>query len=65
MYPRPHLIWVAASVCQSGPALAIFDPGSAWGMPYAPVDGLLAVTFHPLSPAHREFRQENWLGDHP
>jgi hypothetical protein len=29
MYRRPHVICVAALVCQSGPALAIREPGSA------------------------------------
>jgi len=42
MYPRPHLIWVAGLVCQSAPALAIFEPGSACGMPYAPEYGFSA-----------------------
>ena len=33
---------MAGLVSQSLPALAIFQPGSDWGMPYAPDDGLLA-----------------------
>jgi hypothetical protein len=33
MYSRPQVICVAAFVCQSGPALAIREPGSACGMP--------------------------------
>src|SRR5262249_34284624 len=65
MYPRPHRIWVAALLCQSGPALAIFEPGSACGMPYAPLLGLLACTFQPLSTFHRLTKQPNWLDDHP
>src|SRR5438874_693698 len=32
MYRRPHVICVAALVCQSGPALAIREPGSACGI---------------------------------
>src|SRR5271165_4878911 len=64
MYSRPHLICVAASVCQSGPALAILEPGSACGMPYAP-SGFAAVTLQPLSWAHSGSRQENWLDDQP
>jgi hypothetical protein len=40
MYSRPHLICVAGLVCQSGPALAIFAPGSACGMPKAPEPAL-------------------------
>jgi hypothetical protein len=56
---------VAALDCQFDPALAIFDPGSACGMPYAPVLGLLAVTLQPLSAVHNGCRQENWLEDHP
>src|SRR5580693_8338512 len=64
MYSRPHLICVAASVCQSGPALAILEPGRACGMPYAP-SGFAAVTLQPLSCAHSGSRQENWLDDQP
>jgi len=30
-------------LCQSGPALAIFEPGSACGMPYAPLHRRRAV----------------------
>ena len=33
MYPSPHLIWVAASFIQFGPAEAILLPGSACGIP--------------------------------
>jgi hypothetical protein len=40
MYERPQLIWVAALVAQSLPALAIFEPGSACGMPVAPLPAL-------------------------
>src|SRR5580704_9920851 len=64
MYSRPHLICVAASVCQSGPALAILEPGRACGMPYAP-SGFAAVTLQPLSWAHSGSRLENWLDDQP
>jgi hypothetical protein len=32
MYRKPHVICVAALVCQSGPALAIREPGSACGI---------------------------------
>jgi hypothetical protein len=32
MYRRPHVICVAALVCQSGPALAMREPGSACGI---------------------------------
>jgi len=38
MYRKPHVICVAALVCQSGPALAIREPGSACGM--LPVTGM-------------------------
>jgi hypothetical protein len=62
---RPQRICVAASDCQSEPALDIFEPGKAWGMPYAPELGLLAYTFQPLSRFHSESRHENWLDDQP
>src|SRR6266700_2059280 len=65
MYPRPQRIWVAGFVCQSGPALAIFAPGRACGIPYAPELGLLACGFHPLSAPHRLCRQPNWPDDQP
>ncbi|MFB6784087.1 hypothetical protein ACFCX0_44085 [Streptomyces sp. NPDC056352] len=39
----PHLICVAAFVLQSEPADAIFDAGSACGMPYAPELGFVAL----------------------
>src|SRR6185312_530494 len=65
MYCKPHLICVAALVCQSGPALAIREPGSACGMPKAPDPGLAAVTLQPLSCSHSGSRQENWLDDQP
>jgi hypothetical protein len=39
---------VAASVCQSAPALAIFEPGSACGIPYAPELGFEALGFEAL-----------------
>src|SRR6201990_2515142 len=65
MYRRPHVICVAALVCQSGPALAIREPGSACGIPKAPDPGLAAVTLHRLSCSHSGSRQENWLDDQP
>src|SRR6185437_2041096 len=65
MYCKPHLICVAALVCQSGPALAMRDPGSACGMPKAPDPGLAAVTLQLLSCSHSGSRQENWLDDQP
>ena len=55
---------MAGFVCQSGPALAIFDPGMACGMPKAPL-GLAAAGFQPLSLVHRSFRQPNSLDDQP
>src|SRR3954465_10316032 len=64
MYPRPHLIWVVALFAQSGPAEAILPPGSACGMPYAPL-GLLAWTRHPLSWFQRVTRQEYWSSPQP
>src|SRR5215469_16691888 len=65
MYPRPQRIWVAGLVCQSAPALAILDPGSACGMPYAPDVGLVADGFQPLSRFQRLCRHPNWLDDQP
>src|SRR6201995_490025 len=65
MYRRPHVICGAALVCQSGPALAIREPGSACGIPKAPDPGLAAVTLHRLSCSHSGARQENWLDDQP
>src|SRR5690242_18903071 len=65
MYRRPHVICVAALVCQSGPALAIREPGSACGIPKAPDPGLAAVTLHRLSCSHSGSRQENWPDDQP
>jgi hypothetical protein len=56
---------VAALVCQSGPALAIREPGSACGIPKAPDPGLAAVTLHRLSCSHSGSRQENWPDDQP
>ena len=47
MYPSPHLIWVAGLVFQSDPADSILDPGSACGIPYAPLL-LLLYGFQPL-----------------
>lgn len=52
MYVKPHRICVAGFVCQSEPATAIFDPGNACGIPYAPDDELLAVVRHPDSCDH-------------
>src|SRR5215469_12508778 len=65
MYPRPQRIWVAGLVCQSAPALAILDPGSACGMPNAPDVGLVAAGFQPLSRFQRLCRHPNWLDDQP
>src|SRR5581483_1495605 len=65
MYPRPHLICVAALVCQSAPALAIFPPGSACGMPNAPEPALYALTSQPLSRCHSGSRQDIWPLDQP
>src|SRR5690625_5064461 len=65
MYPSPHLIWVAGFVRQSLPALAIFEPGSAWGMPYAPEEGFEAEGFQPLSRCQRLFKQDHWSSPHP
>src|SRR6187551_948803 len=65
MYPRPHLIWVAGSVAQLGPAEAIFEPGSAWGMPCAPEEALCAAGFQWLSRFHSESRQPNWSAPKP
>lgn len=63
MYPRPQRIWVRALVRQFDPALAIFDPGRACGIPYAPETGLAAYTFQLLSLSHSQFRYLNWLWD--
>ena len=60
MYCRPHLIWVAGLLCQSEPALAILEPGSDCGMPYAPEEPLVACAFQPLYLVHSESRQPNW-----
>src|SRR5215475_11110125 len=65
MYSRPQRICVLALDSQSGPALAIFEPGSACGIPYAPELGFDAYTFQPLSSCHRSLRHENWLVDQP
>src|SRR3954453_16033481 len=43
---------VIALLCQCGHAEAIFDPGSAWGVPYAPLLGVLACSLQPLSWFH-------------
>lgn len=47
-------------VRQSAPAVAILLAGHACGMPYAPLDGLVAFHRQPLSPFHRLTRQLNW-----
>ena len=36
-------------VCQSAPAEAIFEPGSACGSPYAPLELFEALILHPDS----------------
>jgi len=56
---------VAGFVCQTGPALAIFEPGSASGIPYAPGYGLLACGFQLLSAFHRLCRHPDWLAGQP
>jgi hypothetical protein len=33
MYPNPQVIWVAGLTNQSAPAVAIFVPGNACGIP--------------------------------
>jgi hypothetical protein len=48
MYPSPQRTCVSGLVFQSAPADAILLPGSACGMPYAPL-GLAALAFQPLS----------------
>lgn len=57
----PHLIWVRALVFQSAPAVAIRLAGQACGMPYAPLDGLVAFHRQPLSPFQSRTRQLNSL----
>ena len=49
---------MAGLVSQSLPALAIFQPGSACGMPYAPDDGLVALQLHPDSASKRHAAKE-------
>jgi hypothetical protein len=53
------LICVAGFVAQSDPATAIFDPGNACGIPYAPDDGLEAKWFHPDSRVHNASRHDH------
>src|SRR4030095_11667867 len=65
MYLIPQMIWVAGFVLQSLPSLAIFEPGSAWGMPYAPELGLVAFTRHMLSRMMMLLKQSNWLEPNP
>src|SRR5947209_2699736 len=65
MYFSPQSIWVAASVFQSEPSLAIFLPGRACGMPYAPDDGFSASTRQPLSRSQSLTRQPNWVLSQP
>ena len=59
------MIWVAGLVSQSAPALAILLPGSACGIPYAPLPRLCALTRQPDSRCHSEERQANWSSPHP
>src|SRR6478752_3090590 len=61
MYFRPHLIWVRALDLQP---LPILWPGSAWGIPYALLVGLSALTRQPLSRDHSFFKQLNCLWLH-
>src|ERR1700712_1517698 len=65
MEPRPQRIWVSALLSQFGPAEAIFEPGSACGMPYAEEDGFAACTFQPDSCDQMLSRQPNSEGDMP
>ena len=52
------MICVAGFVRQSLPTLAIFDPGRACGIPYAPELGLVAYTSHMLSRMMMLLKQE-------
>ena len=61
MYLMPQMIWVAGLVRQSLPSLAIFEPGRACGMPYAPELGLVAFMSHLLSRMMMLLKQSNWL----
>src|ERR1700712_5797167 len=65
MEPRPQRIWVSALLSQFGPAEAIFEPGSACGMPYAEEDGFAACTFQPDSCDQMLSRQPNSEEDMP
>ncbi len=56
MYANPHAIWVSGLVRQSDATTAIFEPGSDWGMPYAPDDGFSARWFQPDSRRHSASR---------
>jgi len=54
------VIWVAGLVRQSAATVAIFEPGSDCGMPYAPEDGFIARWFHPDSRCHSASRHCHW-----
>jgi hypothetical protein len=41
--------------------VAIFDPGRACGIPYAPELGFVALIFHMLSRMMMLLKQLNWL----
>ena len=65
MYRRPQRIWVLAQERQCRPADAIFEPGTACGMPYAPEYRFCARTFQLLSLAqsgssYRNCRFDQW-----
>ena len=60
MYCTPQMIWVAGLVCQSAPALAILDPGSACGSPYAPELRFVACGSQLLSRLMIQLKQANW-----
>ena len=53
------MIWVAGLVRQSAATVAIFEPGSDCGMPYAPEDGFCAYGFQLLSRCQSESRHDH------
>src|SRR5215207_11201147 len=59
MYDSPQSICVAAFVRQSAPATAILLPGSACGMPYAPLEALYASARQLDSRVHSRTRHWN------
>ena len=60
VFQAPKSICVAAFVRQSWPAEAIFSAGSDWGMPYAPLSGLVASHRQPDSSVKIVSRHSNW-----